>query len=445
MRKTLLIAARDYLAAVRTKSFVLGLLFLPVIMYGAMIVQWLTMNKVPERPPQFAVSDRSPGGSVFNALEATFSGRPEDKPAVPVKRGEPGRWYSLVRIEPGPATAEAILEQRLNVSARVKAGEFTGFFEIGPDVFATKPTEGDDRSTVRYQSNLLNSDGFPRAAVEVVNEVVREQRAASLNLPWETMKLAERRVPLKNLGLTHKDPESGQVTEATEESRFMSVMAPVALVVLMFMMVFSGATPLLQSVAEERAHRIAELLLSSVRPFELMAGKLLGNIAVGLTTISVYLVAAYLSSHRFGFDQFLSPALMAWFLLFQILGILIYGSLYIIVGAGCNDSKQIQTFMMPITLLAVTPMFALVSLLQNPRSPLAAGLSYMPFATPMLMILRIAIPPGIPWWQPALGALIMVVSAALCVFAAGRVFRVGLLMQGKGGDVREMMRWVLKG
>jgi ABC-2 type transport system permease protein len=445
MRRIALIAARDYVAAVRTKAFVIGLLFLPTVMYGGMIVQWLMMNRGPDRPPIFAVVDRSSGETALAALQAAFSAKPEHKPAARVKRSESGHWYSLVRIEPSSAIANAVQAQRLSLSARVKAGEFTGLLEIGPDVFATKPSEQDDRSSVRYQSNMLNSDGFPRSAVEVVNEAVRKRRAAALQIPWESMMLAVKPVPLKNLGLSQRDATSGQVTESAEESRLVSIMVPISLVLLMFMMVFTGATPLLQSVAEERAHRVAELLLSAVRPFELMAGKLLGNLAVGLTTIVVYLGAAYVAAHRYGYDQFLSPTIMAWFLLFQILGVLIYGSLYIAVGAACNDSKQIQTFLMPITLLAVTPMFALASLIQNPQSPLAAWLSFMPFATPMLMILRIAIPPGVAWWQPALGALIMLVTAALCVFAAGRVFRIGLLMQGKGGDVREMMRWILRG
>jgi ABC-2 type transport system permease protein len=176
-----------------------------------------------------------------------------------------------------------------------------------------------------------------------------------------------------------------------------------------------------------------------------MAGKLIGNIGVGLTTIGVYLAGGYWAAQRIGFSEYLSLGLLAWFLVFQVLGVVIYGSLFMALGAACNDAKQIQSLMLPITLLAVTPLFALASLIQDPQSPLATWLSFFPFGTPMLMVLRIAIPPGIAWWQPVLGAGLMLLTAAVCVFAAGRIFRLGLLMQGKGADLRQMLRWVVRG
>jgi len=262
--------------------------------------------------------------------------------------------------------------------------------------------------------------------------------------PGRKFKLAQIPVPLESVGLSRRDAETGAVTEASEKSRLVSILIPVCLVFLMFMMVFSGSTPLLQSVAEEKGWRIAELLLSSVRPFQLMAGKLIGNLGVGLTTVAVYLVAISVAAHRYGYDELVSPRLFAWFLLFQVLGVLIYGSMFIAIGAACNDAKQIQSLLMPIMLLAVSPLLVLASVVQDPQTPLLGWFSFFPFATPMLMILRIAIPPGVPWWHPALGAALMLVAAAGCVYAAGRIFRLGLLMQGKGADVRQMVRWVLR-
>ena len=128
-----------------------------------------------------------------------------------------------------------------------------------------------------------------------------------------------------------------------------------------------------------------------------------------------------------------------------MLGVLIYGSIFIAIGAACNDAKQIQTLLMPIMFLAMSPLFVLGAVVQDPQTPLLSWLSFFPFATPMLMLLRIAIPPGVAWWQPALGAVLMVLAAAACVYAAGRIFRLGLLLQGKGADLGQMLRWVLRG
>jgi ABC-2 type transport system permease protein len=446
MRKVLMIAARDYNATVRTKSFLFALVFLPTLIMVAAGVQWLMLRKGEAKPQRYAVIDRTPGQAVFPVIEAAFKQKPTPETAA-ANEEEPREmtWFTIERVAPSPDTKEAIERQRLEVSERVRAGEFAGFLEIGPDVLTETPKPGNDRASVRYQSNILMSNGFTWRAIAVVNEIVQRRRAADLGLPLDKFKLAQVPVPLENVGLSRKDEETGAVTEASEKSRLVSILIPVSLVLLMFMMVFSGSIPLLQSVAEEKGWRIAELLLSSVRPFELMAGKLIGNLGVGLTTVAVYLAAIAVAAHRYGYDEFVSPRLLAWFLLFQVLGVLIYGSMFVAIGAACNDAKQIQSLLMPIMLLATSPLLVLASVVQDPQTPLLGWFSFFPFATPMLMILRIAIPPGVPWWQPAIGAILMLVAAAGCVYAGGRIFRLGLLMQGKGADVRQMVRWVLRG
>ena len=110
----------------------------------------------------------------------------------------------------------------------------------------------------------------------------------------------------------------------------------------MFLVVMVGATPLIQGVIEEKMQRIAEVLLGSVSPFELMAGKLLGMLGVSLTLAAVYLGGCYAALSRFGFTEYLPPDLLAWFLVFQVLAVLMYGSLFIAVGAACTDAKESQ-------------------------------------------------------------------------------------------------------
>ena len=122
-----------------------------------------------------------------------------------------------------------------------------------------------------------------------------------------------------------------------------------------------------------------------------------------------------------------------------------FGSLFIAVGAACTDIKETQSLLMPVMMLAVFPMFFLVKVIQEPDGAVATGLSFFPFATPSIMVARTAIPPGTPIWQPILGIVIVLVTTLFCVWVASRIFRVGLLMQGKGASFVELAKWVWKG
>jgi ABC-2 type transport system permease protein len=211
------------------------------------------------------------------------------------------------------------------------------------------------------------------------------------------------------------------------------------------MLVLMTATPLMQGVVEEKMQRIAEVLLGSVSPFGLMLGKLLGMTAVSLTIACVYLGGGYWAAHRYGMAEHAPWGLLAWFVLFQTLAALTYGSLFIAVGAACTDMRETQNLLWPVMLLASLPMFVLASVLREPNSGVVTALSLFPFATPMLMIARQAVPPGVPWWQPVAGAAGMLLTTLLCVWAAGRVFRVGILLMGKGASPAEIARWVFRG
>jgi ABC-2 type transport system permease protein len=101
--------------------------------------------------------------------------------------------------------------------------------------------------------------------------------------------------------------------------------------------------------------------------------------------------------------------------------------------------------MWPVMLLATLPMFLFGQVMRSPNSPFIVGLSFFPFATPSLMMARLGLPGGVPWWQPLVGATGMLVTTLACVWAAGRIFRVGILMMGKGANLAEIARWVFRG
>ncbi len=223
------------------------------------------------------------------------------------------------------------------------------------------------------------------------------------------------------------------------------MMLPFGMMMLMFMIIMIGAQPLIQSVLEEKMQRIAEVLLGCIQPFQLMMGKLLGTVGVSMTIATVYLVGAFVALRRTGLAEFLPADLVGWFVVYQVLAVLLYGSIFIAVGAAVSDLKEAQSLLTPVMLIVVAPMFVWFNVVREPLSSTSTAMSLFPPATPMLMILRMAVPPGVPLWQPILGAVLVLAMTLLCVFAAGRIFRVGILMQGKGANLREMFRWALRG
>ena len=444
MRKMFVVAVREYLAAVRTKAFLIALIIMPVLMSGSILMQWLLRDYHDTKTKQFAVVDRTPGTRLYSAIKKivkVYNERTND-PATNKRLLPP---FEVEQVVASANTPEAVAEQRLELSERVRKGELFGFLDIGAEVLKlAKGETGKQEHVVRYQSNHPTNLDFPRLIEEPLLYAIQDLRfeREQVRTPRETIRAILRPAPVEAMGLTRRNPVNGNIEDATMQSRIAPVAVPIGFMLLMFMVVMMTATPLMQGVVEEKMQRIAEVLLGSVRPFDLMLGKLLGMTAVSLTITAVYLGGAYWAAREYGFAEYISPELLAWFLVFQALAALMYGSLFIAVGAACTDMKETQNLMWPVMLLAMMPMFLMGSVLQEPNSAVAVSLSFFPFSTPMLMIMRQSVPPGIPSWQPLVGVVTVLLTTLLCVWAAGRIFRVGLLMQGKGAKLGEMLRWV---
>lgn len=440
MRKVLTIALREYNAAVRTRAFIISLVLMPLLMGGSALVQWLARDVKDPKPKVLAVVDRT-GGSLADLLERKIEDLNEHQ----------GTKYVVEREE--PSAEEERGRQRFELSERVRQGEVFAIVEIGREVLASSgagedPEEDEgqprDEGAVRFQSNRLTTDALEGVLAKAVQQAVRQERARRARVAAATLAQIDEPVPVVSKGLTRQS-DPGTYEDVSPASRIASFAVPLALMMLMFMVMMMGATPLMQGVVEEKMQRISEVLLGSVRPFTLMMGKLLGMTAVSLTISAVYLGGGLWAAYRFGFGEYIPLRLLAWFFVFQVLAALMYGSLFSAVGAACSDMKETQSLLWPVMLLAVFPMFLLGSVLQEPNSSLAVGASFFPFSTPTIMMMRLAIPPGVPWWQPALGAVLVLGTTLACVWVAGRVFRVGLLMQGKGAQLGDLVRWVLRG
>lgn len=447
MRKMFVVAARDYQAAVKTKSFVVGLLIMPLMMGGSILVQWLLKDVQDVREKRFAVVDRSPSRALAAALVEKANQRNEKEIYDPQTGKQVKPRFTVEIVEPSSDDLRSLGKQRYELSERVREGGLFGFLEIGPDVYRATASGSppDERAGLRYQSNSPTYGAFYDWAEKVVNDSVQKQRFAELKLPAEQVETATRPVPLRTKGLSKYDAVKDDYVEAPDENRAASFLIPAGMMMLMFMMVLLGASPLLQGVVEEKMQRIAEVLLGSIPPFQLMMGKILGMVGVSLTLAVVYLGGAYWSAARYGFADFLPAGLLVWFVVYLVLAVMMFGSLFIAVGAACTDMKETQNLLWPVMLLASAPMFVLGHVLQEPNSTLSQGLSFVPTATPMLMIARQAVPPGIDVWQPLAGVALVLATTVGFVYAAGRIFRVGILLHGKGARVGDLFKWVVRG
>ena len=452
MRKMLIVARREYHAAVKTKAFLISLFVMPILMGGGAFLQFLLKDQVDVQEKRFAVIDRTPGEPLVGALEAAVQTRNAEQVFDPDTGKQVKPVFAIEQVSPEGDDPSAIEQQRFNLSERVRKGELFGFLEIGSEVieYQTSDSESDktagtDDRVVRYQSNSPTYNDFQNWARPILEHTVQEIRFAKAELPSDTVRAVLKPVPLLVKGLSEKDETTGDVQEAKDENAAVSVLVPAALMILMFMLILLGGTPAMNGVVEEKMQRIAEMMLGSIPPFQLMMGKLLGLMGVSLTLAGLYLGAAYWAAQYYKVAELVPPALLAWFIAYLILAVVMYGALFIAVGAACSDIRDTQTMLWPVMLVAMLPMFVWINVAKEPSSTFSTAISFVPSATPMLMLIRIAVPPGISWWQPALGLVLMLLTTVACVYVAGRIFRVGILMQGKGASVRDLARWIIHG
>jgi ABC-2 type transport system permease protein len=226
--------------------------------------------------------------------------------------------------------------------------------------------------------------------------------------------------------------------------------------VLYFAMVLYGVQ-VMNAVVEEKSSRVAEVLVSSLTPFQMMLGKVLGVGAAGLLQLGVWgLTAMAVTTYRAPLAKLVGaspetlsqmrvpdvrPDLLAVFLVFFVLGFLLFSSLYAAVAALCNSQQEAQQANTPVTLIIVAGFMAMFSLLNEPSGALARTLSMVPFLAPFVVPVRYSVAP-IPLPELLLAIAITLLTMLAVVWLAGRIYRTGILMYGKRPSLRELVRWV---
>jgi ABC-2 type transport system permease protein len=156
----------------------------------------------------------------------------------------------------------------------------------------------------------------------------------------------------------------------------------------------------------------------------------------------VYLAGGIYALIALGRPDLIDPVLIGWFLVFMVCAAMMFGAIFLAIGSACSDLKDSQSMIQPAMMLIILAYLGSFVVMRAPESGLSVGLSMFPTITPFAMMLRLAMPPGPPLWQVFLSVIILMATTAAIVWAAGRIFRVGLLMQGKPPNIPELLKWV---
>ncbi len=442
LRKIRVVASTEFSSAIRTRSFVVGILLLPVITAGSIVLQLFVAKRVDTRERTIAVIDGT--AALAPALEtaaAAYNLQTVDPQGKSIRPR-----IKVVRIE--SKTGEEIDPAlKLELSDQIKRGELDAFAVIPPRAIEVPSSKDSQAPVLDFHSDNPNDDLLRNWLAASVNAEVRSQRFRSAGIDKSIADRVDQPLSLDNLGLFDRDPSGGgekaAIKAAQKVDPVRTVAVPAILMFACFLVILTSTPQLLNSVLEEKISKISEVLLGSVTPFELMMGKLLGNAAVAVVLAVIYLGCGYAIAMYYGYGDAVSPTMMIAVVVYLLVAILLYGSLFMAVGAACNELKDAQTMMMPVMLVSMFPAFVWVAVLRSPSSPLAVALTLFPPATPFLMLLRLGLRPATPYWHVALSIVLATLTAFFCVWASAKIFRTGLLMQGKAPSFRELARWVV--
>jgi len=438
MRRVFRMVKREYLASVKTKAFIIMLVLMPVLMGGSGIAMYLLRGQVDTTDKQVTVLDRSGivADMLLKAVEERNKSAVYDKKTR--KKIQPA--YILDVVKPDEKDPQA---QRLRLSDRIRLGELHAFLEIGPNV--RHPKGEQSTFSIKYHAKNAAVDNIRNWLNNTINPYLRKVRIKDAGVDESKADEIMAWLQVEAMGLVSVDEETGEIKEAKRTSEVEAFIVPVILFFLMFMLVMMGAMPLLQTTMEEKTQRIAEVLLGCLKPHEFMAGKVIGGLAVSLTVAFIYIIGGIFFLGNIGLRDYIPFAMIPWFFIFLVLEIVMLGSLLAALGSACNDPKDAQNLTFPAMIPVFFPMFIFMPILQEPTSSFATWLSLFPPFTPMLMLIRKAAPVGIPAWQPWVGLIGVMLFTAFVVWIGGRIFRVGILMQGGAPKLSNMIKWAIRG
>ncbi|HTH53240.1 MAG TPA: ABC transporter permease [Edaphobacter sp.] len=409
MHNIWLIAKREYLERVRTKAFLISTLMIPLLMGGGIV------------------------GSILLGVRAKSTSHitivsPDQQLAIDLKKElENGKDSEMTVdiISPGNSTTRPTLDSMLADK------QLDGYLWITPGenesarpIFSYTPRSTADIGTKNTITTALKAVLMRE---RLTHDGVVASEVNSLMAPVEV-----------------DTTQAGKNADTTS-----SFVAIYVLFFLMYMVILLYGMNVARSIIEEKTSRVFEVLLATITPEEMMAGKVIGVGSVGLTQVAVWLLTAVLlTSGSFvgaiaggKVHVSLSPLQIIFFVVYFLLGYLLYSSIAAALGAMVNSEQELQQLNMFLVMPLAGCMFALAPVISNPNGIISRVISLIPFCTPLIMYLRISLATP-PAWEIGLSIVLMIVTIYAILWVASRIYRVGILMYGKRPNLPEILRWL---
>lgn len=351
------------------------------------------------------------------------------------------------------------------------AGEYDGILYVPP----METLDHSEFKVSYYTNKNLNIEKLDNLKA-ILRREIRNHKLMMLNISQKQLDQLETRVVVSSEAMDPSAVDSGSV-KASEFSSYLGAGIGMLMGFVMYFLVFMNGSMVMRSVMEEKTNRVVEVIISSVKPFQLMMGKILGVGVIGIIQFLSWVIliplVVILGSLIFGFDmnaqslesmqaagtvspddmeyivyQFMQEVdkipwtkMIFLFVLFFIGGYLIYSSLFAAVGSAVGDDMQdSQSLVLPITIPVLMAFYIMITSLRVPDSTLAVWSSIFPLFSPIVMPARLAFDP--PWWQIILSLVLLAATVIFFIWLSGRIYRVGILMYGKKASFRELGKWI---
>jgi ABC-2 type transport system permease protein len=442
MNKISLIIQREYSTRVKQKSFIILTILMPVLMGALLILPTYFMSMDDNQTRTVAVYD---GSSIF-------LGRLENS--------EYTKFHFIPKQE---------YEQ---IKTNLKNTKYYALVIIQPNILTTNTVQVISESNIPFDLKSQINDKI-RSVVEKdkMAEVIRQTAIPDL----------EQRINATRTRINIDTIKLGESGKATKSSTELGMVLGYVFGFFMYMFILLYGVRVMQGVMEEKQSRIVEVIISSVRPFQLMMGKIIGIALVGLTQLAIWVVMGFFivltakgmfpgnTSHTQQVQDIMAqsqgagqqtagaqidkmqdifsmidtinfPLIIGCFIFFFIGGYLLYSSMFAAVGSAIDAQEDAQQFTLPITLPIILSIMVLMSAIKNPEGPIAFWFSIIPLTSPIVMMARI--PFGVPPWELILSMAVLAASFIGMVWLAGKIYRVGILMYGKKPSWKELGKWL---
>jgi ABC-2 type transport system permease protein len=454
MKRVWLVAQREFVAAVMNKGFVIGLLVMPAIVALLIVVMPRLMSTQGSQiRGEVAVID--PTGQVFDGLRAGLT-----QEAITRRRTEGAR--RALENAPGPVrtvageSSDAAIERAMGAAPALTLVQRSATADVQTE--KRWLTEAGPENAPRHLALVvIRPDAISQAAgqteyggYDIYIPENTDERVETTIFDALREALVSARVRAHNMDRAQVESvmrvrraTSVTVTAGTERqtnvgfNRFL----PFIFAGLLVFGIMIGGQTLLTQVIEEKSSRVVEVLLSAVSPLELMAGKILGQMAVSMLVLAFYVGMGLLLLMSFAMLGLIEPMLIVYLVLFFLVGYLVFASVFAAVGAAVNEMREAQSLMTPIMLALMAPWFFATPIGRDPNSTFSVVMSLVPPVNTFAMMIRLASTTPPPFWQVGLSLAIGVASAVLAMWFAAKIFKVGLLMHGKPPNMATLIRW----